>query len=490
MKRSLLLNCHFLPKRARVLWIGVFFVGLCIGGTAQCAQQPLVEVPKAFKNAAPGDPALPPPTEAWWRVFRDPALDALETPALAANQDLAQAIARITEAREQARIVAADFYPHVGLDFGASRLRTTNSGPVQQARLVGAAAPTVMTSQLVSSFYNDYRTPIDISYELDIFGRIRHSYGSAHAIWQAAEADRRAVALSLSAEVATNYFGLRALDLGIDVLHRAVALRHDSVQLNQERITAGLANSIDLSRACVELENTQAELDDAVRLRAEAENNLAALCGQPASDFRFPARSLENLAPPAVPAGVPAGLMARRPDLAEAERRLAAANEQIGVAHAQLLPTFSIGASVGYESGKEAQLVESQSRALALMGTVSIPIFEGGRNAANLRAARARRDEALAAYRATAITAFKEVENALADLRQRTAQLAAHDRAVVDAKEVLELSQKRYIQGSVSYFEVVDAQRSLLKVELDRVQTLNARFAATVALVRALGGGW
>ena len=423
-------------------------------------------------------------------MFRDPALDALETPALAANQNLAQAIARITEAREQARIVAADFYPHVGLDFGASRLRTTNTGPLQQARIVAAGQPTVMASQLVSSYYNDYRAPLAISYELDVFGRIRHSYGSAHAIWQAADADRRAVALSLSAEIATNYFGLRALDLGIDVLSRAVALRRDAVQLNQERVSAGVANSIDLSRARVELENTQAELDDAVRLRAEAENNLAALCGQPASDFHFPVRSLANLAPPAVPSGVPSGLMARRPDLAEAERRLTATNEQIGVARAQLLPTFSIGASAGFESGKESQLFESQSRALALLGTVSIPVFEGGRNTANLRAARARRDEALAAYRATAITAFKEVENALIDLRQRTAQLAAHDRAMADAKEVLELSQKRYIQGSVSYFEVVDAQRSLLKVELDRVQTLNARFAATVALVRALGGGW
>jgi len=490
MKQSTPLNSHFSPKRARALWFGVFFVGLCIVGTAQSAPQPLVEVPKVFKNATPDNQAVPPPVEAWWRVFHDPALDALETQALAANQNLAQAIARITEAREQARIVAADFYPHVSLDFGANRLSTTNTGPIQQARLVGAAAPTVMTSQLVSGYYNDYRAPLAISYELDVFGRIRHSYGSAHAIWQAAEADRRTVALSLSAEIAANYFGLRALDSEIEVLQRAVTLRRDSVQLNQERVTAGQANSIDLSRARVELENTQAELDDAVRLRAEAENNLAALCGLPASDFHFPARSLANLAPPAVPSGVPSGLMARRPDLAEAERRLAAANEQIGVARAQLLPTFSIGASAGFESGKESQLVESQSRALALMGTVSIPIFEGGRNTANLRAARARRDEALAAYRATAITAFKEVENALVDLRQRTAQLEAHDRAASDAKEVIELSQKRYIQGSVSYFEVVDAQRSLLKVELDRAQTLNARFTATVALVRTLGGGW
>jgi len=262
------------------------------------------------------------------------------------------------------------------------------------------------------------------------------------------------------------------------------------VQLNQERVTAGLANSVDLVRAKVELDNTEAELADAERLRAEAENNLAALSGQVASNFHVPVRTMENLAPPAVPTGVPAGLMARRPDLAEAERRLAAANEQIGVARAQLLPTFNIGATAGFETGNESQLFESQSRALAMVGTVSIPIFEGGRNVANLRAAHARRDEALAAYRSVAITAFKEVENALTDLRQRTAQFKAHERAVVGAREVLDLSQKRYIEGAVSYFEVVDAQRSLLNAELSRVQTLNARFAATVALVRALGGGW
>jgi multidrug efflux system outer membrane protein len=201
-------------------------------------------------------------------------------------------------------------------------------------------------------------------------------------------------------------------------------------------------------------------------------------------------RALEELPPPAVPAGVPAGLLARRPDLAEAERHLAAANERIGVTRAQLLPTFNIGASAGFESGQDSQLFESQSRALSVMGTVAIPIFEGGRNAANLRAAREQRDEALAAYRSCALNAFKEVENALSDLRQRTSQLADRDRATSGAREVLELTQKRYIEGAVSYFEVVDAQRSLLNAQLSRVQTLNARYTATIALVRALGGGW
>ena len=180
----------------------------------------------------------------------------------------------------------------------------------------------------------------------------------------------------------------------------------------------------------------------------------------------------------------------RRPDVAGAERQLAAAAEGISSARAQFLPTFNIEGSAGFESSVGDRLFDAENRALSIIGRINVPIFEGGRNVANLAAARARRDEAVAAYRATAITAFKEVENALAGLRRRAAQADARQRASAAASDVLARSQQRYIEGAVNYFDVVDAQRSLLGTDLNRVQTLNARFAATIDLVRALGGSW
>ena len=271
---------------------------------------------------------------------------------------------------------------------------------------------------------------------------------------------------------------------------QGVGLRADAVRLSQERVNAGVAGPLDLSRARVELDNTQAGLDDALRERAATENNLAALCGQSASEFHLPVRGLADTAPPAIPPGVPMLLLSRRPDLREAERRLAAADADIGVARAQFLPTFNIQGSAGLEAAYGSELFEADSRALSIMGTIHVPIFEGGRNLADLRAARARREAALASYRGTAITAYKEVETALSDLRLRADQAEARRRAVADAGQVLDLSQKRYLEGSTNYFDVVDAQRSRLGADLNAVQTLEARFAATVTLVRAIGGSW
>lgn len=464
----------------------------------------------------PGFP-VPPPDAAWWKIFKDATLDSLEGQAAASNQDIARAVARIEVARTQTRITAADFLPRVEFNPSYERLRTTNTGPKGKAQIIGnpsgllgafgggAGSTTVITtptngtatstvpaflSRGLSTTYSDYRAPLTLRYELDVFGRIRHAYASARASQQAIEADRRQIALSLSAEVAASYFALRAFDSEVAVLRRSVGLRRDAVQINNERVSNGVANPLDLSRARVELENTEADIQDALRQRDETENRLAELCGQPASDFHLLVRPLEEVRLPAVPAGVPSTLLARRPDLAEAERQLAAATESIGSARAQFLPTFDIQGSAGFESSIGDRLFDADNRALSILGTINVPIFEGGRNVANLRAAKAQRDEAVAAYRATAITAFKEVENALADLRRRAAQAESRQRASAAAADVLDRSQKRYIEGAINYFDVVDAERSLLATDLNRVQTLDARFAATIDLVRALGGSW
>ena len=353
----------------------------------------------------------------------------------------------------------------------------------------GAGVP-AFASRVFSSTYSDFRFPLSVSYELDISGRIRRAYASARAEGEAAEAERQAVALGLSAQVASEYFALRALDSELAVLRRTVALRRDAVHLSEERLNAGVAGPLDLARARVEFDNTQADLEEVSRQREAAEYDLAALCGQTASNFRLPEKPLEDTPPPSVPPGVPMSLLARRPDLREGERRLAAADADIGVTRAEFLPTFNIQGNAGLEAAYGNELFDADSPALSIMGTIYVPIFEGGRNVANLRAARARREAALTSYRGTAITAYKEVETALSDLQRRANQAEARGRAVMDAGQVLELSQRRYLEGSTNYFDVVDAQRSRLGAELNAVQTLEARFAATVELIRAIGGNW
>ena len=320
--------------------------GCCLGvmpaGSSPAVRPSPVEPPGHYKNA-PAAPAIRPVVAAavhWWNIFHDPVLDGLESSATTANRDLRQAIARIDEARQQTRSAYAEFLPTVESNLSAARVRTTNSNPIGRAELVGNAGAfgavlsagnsggsvPAFASRGLTTTYNDFRLPLSVSYEIDVFGRIRRAYASARASGEAAEADRQAVALGLSAEVATGYFALRALDSEAAVLRRTVGLRQDAVRLNQERVNAGVAGPLDLARARVELDNTQADLEDALRQRAATENNLAALCGQAASTFHLSEQELEDTSPPSIPAGVPMLLLSRRPDLREAERRLAAAD--------------------------------------------------------------------------------------------------------------------------------------------------------------------
>ncbi len=487
---------------------------LAASASAQKTVPPPVEAPAFFKNspnARPGKTSdVPVPATApagpWWSIFHDRTLDDLERAATSANQDLRQSVLRIEEARQQTRNATASYLPTVEANLSAERVRTTNSNPVGRAQIVGNAGAfgallgngngngngqiPAFASRGLSATFNDFKAPLTVSYELDVFGRIRHSVTSARAIGQAAEADRRAVELGLSAEVATTYYTLRALDSQIAVFRRGMGLRRDAVRLSQERLNAGVSGPLDLARARVEQDNTEAGLDEAVRQRAETENNLAALCGEPASTFHLAVRLLDETLPPVVPPGLPMQLLARRPDLIEAERRLASANEDIGVAKANFLPTFSIRGNAGQEAAYAREFFDADSRALSVIGEVHVPIFEGGRNVAQLAAARVRRDAALAAYRGTAITAYKEVETALSDLRQRAVQADARHRANADAAQVFQLSQERYLAGATNYFDVVDAQRTMLGAELNGVETLQSRFVSTIALVRAVGGGW
>lgn len=489
---------------------------LCgLGGVPAASQaqgpRPLklpVATPPAYKTAA-GMPRRAVASRAavlgradWWTLFGDPVLSELEVRAVRANQNVLQAIARIEEERLRARAAGADFLPRLEANLSASRIRNSDNLPRQRGELIGGFpgvpatdnnsndGPAIISTQPRTQTVNDFRAPLTASYELDVFGRIRHAYGNARALAQAAEADARGVLLSLAGDVAANYFQLRALDRQAGILERSLGLRREQVRLTRERLDAGVSDPLDLERARTEEANTQADIADNHRQRANVENALAALCGEAASEFSIPARSTEDRPPPAIPAGVPAELLAHRPDVAQAERQAAAAVENIGLVRAQGLPVFRVQGSVALESSDYQHVFDAQSRDLRVMPTVDIPIFEGGRNEANLRTARAVYQQAAASYRNVVLVAYRDAESALADLRGRSVQAAAQARAAQSAQHVLDLTNDRYRRGAVNYFDVVDAERSLLAIQLGADRTLNFRYTATVALVRALGGGW
>ncbi len=471
------------------------------------SSEPAINIPERFKNAheiKPGVPGGPlvvvSEKEAWWRVFRDPTLDSLEEQALHGNQDLMRAIANIMDAREQARATAAGFFPHLSVPLQASRQRTTGNGPITESRIIGDGfplgalgggnVPDSFAGQALANTYNDFQSSIAASYELDVFGRIRHSYGEARANAQATEADRRAVALSLNAEVATAYFALRSIDSQIVVLKDTLELRKQALDIQKQRLDSGHASQLEVAQAEVELANTDADLAEAIRSRGGQENALAALCGQSASDFAVPSKPLTSLNPPAVPGVVPSALLRQRPDIVQAERKVAAASEGIGAAKAEFFPTFNLNGDYGTDTAYLDKALDGDSNTWSFGVSVNVPIFEGGRNAANLKAARARRDASVAVYQQITLNAFKEVEDALIDLRQRAVQAEARSRAVVSAQKVFQYSRDRYLEGAINYFDVIDSQRMLLVAQLSQVQTLNARYAATIDLIRSIGGAY
>lgn len=454
-----------------------------------------------WKLAEPRDHASP---GAWWRLFHDASLDRLEAQAVSANQDLQIAIARIQEAHSQVRVAAADLYPNIDLEPGALRQRSSNTDPYQRGKLIGAnpfAAPGgagsgagngngfVLNNQPLSRTYNVFHFPLDLTWELDLWGRVRRNKEAARAAGQAMEADAQNVLLSATSNLAANYFNIRGLDAELDVLDRTVAARREAVRIAAERLQAGLTSDLDLARARSDLALDEAEIFAVTRNRAELENAMATLMGRPASGFSLPRKSLSN-APPAVPPGLPSQLLERRPDVAQAERQLAAANARIGVATAAFYPRISLTGDGGFESGDIGRLFDWQSRLWQIGANAVQPLFEGGRNAANLNVARAQYDEATATYRKQVLIAFQEVETALVDIRTLAGQASAQAEAVDAARQTVNLAQKQYSDGAVNFLDVLDSQRTLLTAERGAARILGLRAQATVQLIKAIGGGW
>ena len=442
---------------------------------------PTDDVPSAYKAAnlgawKEGRPLDDVPKGNWWEVFADSALDDLESQAVIANQELKAAVARVDQARATARVARSELLPSLTLEPGGNRQRFS---PNQ----VPSFGP--LTA-------NTFRAPLDLSYEIDLWGRVRRGFESARADAQASLAAFYNVLLTLQADVAQNYFAIRALDAEIATVTGTVGLRQEQVRLVRSRFEGGIGSELDVARAETELATTEAEAASLAQRRAELENAIAILVGGNPSSFRLSALGTNewNPQPPGIPAGLPAELLERRPDVAEAERQLASANARIGVAKAAFFPVLSLTSSGGFVSGDVDSLFKWDSRTWSIGPSLSLPIFAGGRNRATYKRSQAAFEEAIARYRQRVLVAFGEVESSLSGIRYLTDQAAAQQRAVANARRAAELATDRYRSGIVSYLEVVDASRDALQTERANAQLAGQRLITTVHLIRALGGGW
>lgn len=444
-------------------------------------KQPAIAVPAAFKEAAPRvlvaadgtrwQPARPAEQQArgeWWLAFSDPALSKLIAEATANNANLAQAAARVKQARAIAGIAEADRSPQVGIDVGA-----------QRAKAPGGVPGTTYSAHLTAS------------YEVDLFGRVASNVAAARNDAEGSLATYRSVLLSLQADVAQAYFRLRATDAELDTLAETVRLREENVKVNQRRFDHGDIGEFDLSRAKTELATTRAEAIGLQRQRATVEHALAVLLGKPASSFNAMASPLRDASLlPDIPAGVPSTLLERRPDIAAAQLAMEAANARIGVARAAMFPSLNLGASAGGASSVASSIFSSGGKAWLLGALLAAPLIDGGRNNANVARSEAVLEESVAAYRQSVLAAFAEVEDNLAGLRVLGGQTREIEDALVSARRSADLAQKLYDAGRSSYLELLDAQRNLAAVQRSAVQLRGNRAITTVALVRALGGGW
>jgi multidrug efflux system outer membrane protein len=462
---------------------------LVLAGCAvtQPYERPAVETPAAFREAAPGStrwkPAQPSEQHArgeWWTVFGDDTLNTLETQALAANQDLKAAAARLAQSRALLKDARSRQSPQVDAGFGATRQRAS---PASRG-LPDDGDATSLTL---------WRAQANVAYEVDLFGRIAAGVDAASATAQQREALFRSVQLALQADVAQGYFLLRELDAEQALYAGTVQLRTDALRLVQRRFDEGDISELDLARARTELASAQSEAFGVARRRASAEHALALLLGRAPSDFSLPPDPLQRVSI-TVPAGLPSALLERRPDIAAAERAMAAANARVGIAQTAWFPRLNLTGALGYESSELGNLFQWSSRSFLLgplVGTLlTLPVFDGGARDAGLERARAAYEEDVANYRQTVLNAFREVEDNLAGLRILADQTRAQDDAVQAAARAAHLSQIQYREGAVSFLDVIDADRSVLLQRRAASQLEGERARAAVNLIRALGGGW
>ncbi|MEY2393718.1 MAG: hypothetical protein QOF94_63 [Acidobacteriaceae bacterium] len=465
------------PGVAALLAIAVLQLSGCEVGPKYHA--PMVQAPPAYKEAGNWKPAQPNDQNlggTWWTIFQDPLLDGLELQINVSNQNLKAAEAQYRQARAVLRYSRADYYPTVTAGPSATRTRVSNNRPPLSSTFDGIT-------------YNDFVLPFDFSYQADVWGRVRRTVESYREQAQASAADLATVNLSMHADLALDYFQARSLDAEEQLLNSTVTQYEQALKLNQSRFKGGTASEVEVEQAKTQLRTVQAAVIDVGVLRAQYEHAVAILIGKPPAEFSLPPLPL-TAPPPSIPVGLPSELLERRPDIAAAERRVAAANAQIGVAKSAYYPLINLGASGGFESSSITTLLTGPSGLWSVGGSAVMTVFDVGRRRSLTDQALAAYDFQVASYRENVLSGFQQVEDNLAAVRILENEAKVQDEAVVAAQRSLELSVKRYKGGVTSYLEVITAQNAALTDEVTAVNILGRRMANTVLLIQALGGGW
>ena len=438
------------------------------------------EVPASFEGtnqqwrpANPEDQAI---RGKWWEIFGDPQLNDLEEQIAKSNQDLKVAEARFRQARAAIRFNRASQFPTISTSPSASYAKNSDY-------TLG------LPSKVHEASTGDFVLPFDLSYELDLWGRVRRTVAAAREEAQATAADYETAKLSLEAELAMDYFELRSADAQKKLLDDTVKAYTDNLELTENRFKGGVAPRADVAQARTQLDTTLVQDTDVTVQRAQFEHAIAILIGKPPADFSLAATPLD-IAPPSIPIGLPSELLQRRPDIAAAERRVAEANQQIGIARAAYFPTVSLGGTAGFAGTQGSNWFTWPSAFWAVGPALAQTLFDGGRRRATSESARANYDATVATYRQTSLTAFQEVEDNVAALRILENEAKQQQEAVASAKDTLQLFTNRYKGGVDTYLQVITAQTTELANERNAIDIQRRRIDASVLLVKALGGGW
>lgn len=441
-------------------------------------QAPEAVIPTAFKEAGPWQTAKPADRVArdgWWKVYNDPVLNDLEANVEKANPDVAAAVARHDQAEAFVQQARSGLFPTIGAGASVSRQRQSDNRPLR-----GSNQPSV---------YNSADVDVGIGYDLDLWGKVRNEVKAGIANEQASADDLQSLRLSLQASLADHYFRLRALDERTRLLQETIVTYQHALELTESRHSGGLASGMDVSRAQTQLASAKAAVDDTAASRAVLEHAIASLTGMPASDFSL-ASVTSRYSVPQVPVGVPSRLLQRRPDIAAAERRVAAANSNIGVTKAAFFPDISLGLSGGYQSDTLSPWLAAPNEIWSIGPQLMFALFDGGRRSAAVADARAKLAENGAKYRSVVLTAFQQVEDELALLHHLGDESKNQDEALASARSTLKLASLRYKDGAVSYLDVVTAQTTELDAQVSSLDLRTRQLTASVNLIQALGGSW
>ncbi|MBN3761755.1 efflux transporter outer membrane subunit [Burkholderia sp. Ac-20365] len=439
---------------------------------------PEAVIPTAFKEAGPWQTAKPSDRisrDGWWKIYDDPVLNGLEAKVVSANPDVAAAVARHDEAQAFVQQARSGLFPTIGSEASVTRQRQSDNRPLR-----GTNQPSV---------YNSADVDVGIGYDLDLWGKVRNEVKAGRADEQASADDLQSLRLSLQASLADHYFQLRGLDQRTKLLQETIVTYQHALKLTESRHSGGLASGMDVSRAQTQLASAQASVDDTAASRALLEHAIATLTGTPASSFAL-APATPGHAVPQIPVGVPSELLQRRPDIAAAERRVAAANETIGVAKAAYFPDVSLGLDGGYQSDTFSPWLAAPNEIWSIGPQLMFTLFDGGRRDAQVANARAKLAENGAKFRETVLSAFQQVEDELALLHHLGDESRNEDNALASAEQTLTLATSQYRDGAVSYLDVVTAQTTELDAQIASLDLRTRQLVASVNLIQALGGSW